>query len=229
MSGCRVYVDQNGPEGRPCKVNITGIPHNIHLAVSLIQEIQAGVHTSNIGESLPPPIASPMGGAPPAAAAPYANPYGAAPYGSMPPPQSYPVDPYHGHPGAPPAAGGYGGYAPQQYPNPYASGGYEGYGNQPYHRPAPAAAPAAAPVAAPAYGHPAPYAAAPSAAPAAHPGYGYGAPPAAQAAPPAPAAPVVQPPKPAPSEWTEHKTEDGIPYWYNSRTRESQWNRPPGF
>lgn len=211
LSGCRVYVDQNGPEGRPCKVNITGIPHNINLAVSLIHEIQAGVHTSKIGESLPPPI---VGGAPPAGA-PYGNPYGGAPYGAMPPPSSYPVDPYRGG-----ASTGYGGYPQQPYPNPYASGGYEGYGNpQSYPR---TSAPPASTAPPAGYGHPSPYSAPPATAAPSHAGYGYGAP--APAPAPAPVAPVVQPPKPATSEWSEHKTENGVPYWYNSRTGESQVN-----
>jgi hypothetical protein len=33
--------------------------------------------------------------------------------------------------------------------------------------------------------------------------------------------------KPA-GPWTEHKTDDGTSYYYNSVTGESSWNRPPG-
>jgi len=29
-----------------------------------------------------------------------------------------------------------------------------------------------------------------------------------------------------PSAWTEHKTDDGIPYWHNATTGVSQWERP---
>jgi len=37
------------------------------------------------------------------------------------------------------------------------------------------------------------------------------------------------PPKPANSTWSEHKTESGDTYWYNSATGTSQWERPLGF
>lgn len=200
-SGCRVTVDQNVPEGMPCKVSILGTPHNSGLAASLIQEIVMGVHTSKIGMNLPPPV---LPGAtqqmPPAAAAPYAMgappgygmPYPMPGYGYPPPAygaQPYGVPPAAGPPGAPPA---YGAYNPYGMPMPVAAppqaqaapqrGGQQagGYGmpSTSYQAYAPATAPAPAPAAKPA---------------------------------------------PAPSSvWTEHKTDDGLTYWYNASTGVSQ-------
>eukprot|EP01039_Chlorochromonas_danica_P005603 gene5603-6169_t len=211
-SGCRVTVDQNVPDGMPCKVSILGTQHNSGLAASLIQEIVAGVHTSKIGMNLPPPV---LPGAtqqmPPAAAA--SNPYamGAPPGYGMPypmpgygyPPAAYGAQPYGvppaGPPGAPPAA--YGAY-------------------NPYSMPMPMAAPPQSQQGAPQRGG--------------QPAGGYGVPSAsyqayAPAAAPAPA-PGAARPAPTPSSvWTEHKTDDGLTYWYNASTGVSQWERPKNF
>lgn len=201
-SGCRAHVDQSMPENMPCKMSIFGIPHNINIAVALVKEIESGKHTSEIGHTLPMPINAP------AVPAPFGMP---GPYGA--PPAGYPpaaADPYAAYAqyGQPPAA------AP--YMNPYAPA---------------AGAPGAAPGATPGYGAYAGFRP-PAAAGAAAASTGYPAP-ASTTSPYTPyaAAPAAAAPAPAPksSEWSEHKTEDGIPYWYNSRTRESQWTRPPGF
>lgn len=200
-SGCRAHVDQSMPENMPCKMSIFGIPHNVNIAVALVKEIESGMHTSEIGHSLPMPISAPAvptpygmpgpygappAGYPPAAADPYAA---YAQYGQQPAASPYmnPYAPAAGAPAATPGATpGYGGYA--GFRPPAAGAGVAA--STGYHAPASTTTPYAAPYSAP-------------------------------AAAPAPA--------PKSSEWSEHKTEDGIPYWYNSRTRESQWTRPPGF
>lgn len=183
-SGCRVTLDQNVPEGMPCKVMFTGSPSNISLAVSMVQEINMGVHTSQIGANLPAPsTAAPA----PYAAAPVAQPYGVAPspYGAYGyPPQAIPYgQPY----GAPPA------------------GTYYAYPGVPPQAPA-AAAPAYVP----------PVAHSSSAPHGHHLGVHHSHHTAHHSAP-APA------PKPAASSvWTEHKTDDGLTYWYNASTGVSQ-------
>ncbi|CAM9172010.1 unnamed protein product, partial [Ectocarpus fasciculatus] len=40
-SGARVQIDQKVPEGMPCKVNISGSPECVNLAVQLVQEIMS--------------------------------------------------------------------------------------------------------------------------------------------------------------------------------------------
>lgn len=174
--GGKVTLDQNVPEGTPCKVNLVGSAQSLAYAAQMIQEVMNGVPSNNLGSSIP------MGGG-----------MGMGPQMGMgygyPPQQAYGMGGY-GMP-AVQAPGGYGGYynppQQQQQPNPYAVGG--GYPQQ--------------------YGSGG--------------GGAGGYPNAAPVATPA-AAPVQQ--KPAASVWTEHKTDDGIPYWYNASTGVSQWDKP---
>src|SRR5690349_6966825 len=55
------------------------------------------------------------------------------------------------------------------------------------------------------------------------PPYGYGGAPAAPMY--AAARPPYPPPQPSP--WIEYFTQDGRPYYYNSITQVTQWERPP--
>lgn len=138
-SSCRVRVEQDVPEGYPCKVTMVGLPHNIGLASSMVQEIIMGVHTAKIGENLPPPIGpsgTPLAGAVPGPAyggggmpgpygmpSPYGMPGPAQPYGFG---GSYP--PYGGNYGGMPAAApGYGAPGPYGSGAPYGGVSHSGY------------------------------------------------------------------------------------------------------
>lgn len=200
-SACsKVQIDQNVPEGQPCKALITGMQTNQAYAISLIQEIMAqGAQRIHVL----PSIHEAQGGRG-GAYGPGGGAYGPGGYG-----QGMP-NMYGGGYGQAPAAGGYGGYAAPQYggygggapvADPYggaygAHAGYGGYGAQG------GAAGYGQPPAASGYG-----------------GYsgGYGQ---------APAAAHVPVPQ---SPWTEHKTDDGNKYWYNATTGVSQWEKPEGF
>jgi far upstream element-binding protein len=88
--GAKCMVDQNVPEGQPCKVIMTGMAANLAMVNQLISEIMMNVPTHRLGANLPP---LPTPGA--------ANP--ANPYGNMQMPQAYGM-PYGGMqpvPGAP--------------------------------------------------------------------------------------------------------------------------------
>jgi far upstream element-binding protein len=121
-SGCRIVVDQQVPEGYPCRVNVTGVPYNVDIARKLVEEIQMGVHTSKLGATLPPPIA---GGSPapsvPHAPQPVYGGYSMPAYG-MPPTAPPAYGAYGAYPTAPPAVAGYpyGAQPAATAPNPYA-------------------------------------------------------------------------------------------------------------
>ncbi len=193
-SGCKVTVDQQVPEGYPCKVNFVGTAQTVAIAQHLVQEIMIGVPTHKIGANLPNNV-------PPTAAAAYPAAPAAAAYPAMPPytmqmPQQ-PAYPYA--------------YPPQPYaaqPYPYAMpAAYPPYGQ-------PTAAPAVAP--------PGGYGAMPGAAGAYNP-YPHNIPASAPAAATKTTAPAASNTKSSSSSvWTEHKTDDGIPYWYNASTGVSQ-------
>jgi far upstream element-binding protein len=200
-SGCKVTVDQQVPEGYPCKVNMVGTAQTVAIAQHLVQEIMMGVPAAKIGANLPPQLPnsaySGFAAAPAAAvpAAPAAAPYGMPQYQAMP----FPQQPYA--------------YTPQmQYP-PYGMPQvYPPYGQ-------PTAPVAAAPAAVGGYG------AMPRAA-----GYSHANSAAAAQTRPQPAAASAPPNKYASSTvWTEHKTDDGIPYWYNASTGVSQVMRYSSF
>lgn len=210
-SSCRVNIDQNVPEGAPCKVNITGSQHNVGIAIGLVQELLSGVHYSKIGQNLPQPAGGNAGGFPSAGGYPGgggggggAGGYNMPAYGGAMP--GYGMAPAMSAPGY----GGYGGFSNPMYnSNPYPmGGGYQSYG-------------AAAGGAAGGYGGAFPGAGAgPSAGygggyggggyggAQAHHGGGHGGGHAGAA--------------PSKSKWTEHKTDDGISYWYNSASGQSQ-------
>lgn len=193
-SGCIVKVDQNVPEGAPCRVSIHGTAHNIGIACQIVGEITSGLHTSKIGINLPAPILNGVPVQQPQAQAQQPYMYG------MPSAMPYPM---YGYPQ---------GYAPPMSApmNPMAAMGP--MAGQP---PVQAAHPQAQP-----YGYP--YMP-PQQGGYMQPAAGY--PPVGHA--PAPVAPAPAPkPAPAPSLWTEHKTDDGLPYWYNASTGVSQWERP---
>mmetsp|Transcript_29145 Transcript_29145/g.36582 ORF Transcript_29145/g.36582 Transcript_29145/m.36582 type:complete len:403 (-) Transcript_29145:361-1569(-) len=160
MSGARVQIDQNVPEGTPCKVAISG--HDlgaVHYAMQLVQDVMAnGPQTLRYMEQMGYPGQQGYGG--------YGGGYG---------------------------QGGYGAQGGQDY--------YGGYGQQ-------AAAPAPADSgfnysqgqSAGGYGQQ-------------QQGQGVSAP---------------QQGSGGGSEWTEYKMPDGTPYWFNSKTQTSQWEKPAG-
>jgi far upstream element-binding protein len=182
-SGARVQIEQNVPEGMPCKVNITGSPETVSYAIQMVQDVMANGPQRM---AMYPPL-QPAYGAPPAGGGFYGAPAGqgmyGAPYGA---PQMM---------GAPAAYGG--GYGAQPAPAAAASAYGGGYYGQSGGAPAAGGGARAAP------------------------GWGQGAP--GQSAY---AAPVAKPPGGLPPGWSEHKTDDGTPYWYNAATGVSQWERP---
>ncbi|KAL1498781.1 hypothetical protein AB1Y20_014088 [Prymnesium parvum] len=109
-SGTRIQIDQQVPEGQPCKITITGPPPNVQSAVAMVNEVMKN--------------GPPRGGIRPPTVAP-AGPGGYAPPGYGAPPQfGYPPQGYGGYP--PP--GQFGGYTPQGYGNyPSPAQGYGGY------------------------------------------------------------------------------------------------------
>lgn len=199
-SGCQIVVDQNVPEGYPCRVNISGVPYNIELARKLIEDIQMGVHMSKLGANLPPPIATGSGmsqAGPPMAPQPVYGAYPVQSYGV--PPTSMPAQPayaaYGAYPSAPPAVA--------TYP----------YGGVPQPSPAPA------PYSYPPYQQPHAHAQPQQQQ---HHHHSHSTTPRGSAShKPAPAAP-----QPNANVWTEYKDDEGRSYWYNSTTGTSQWEPP---
>lgn len=194
-SGARAMVDQQVPEGAPCKVNITGTPQTVAACAQIIQEIMMGVPIAQAGASLPPPQqqqANPYGGG---------NQYGGGAYGGMGGMNGGMGGMQGGMQGMGmpqqqmmPQYGAYGAYGnPQmaQMQQQYAmgAGGYQAYG---------AGAAVGGMGAMGGMG-----------------GYGQqqGMPGQVPAAVPKPA---------AANPWTEHKTDEGVTYWYNSTTGVSQ-------
>jgi len=194
-SGARAMVDQQVPDGMPCKVNITGSPQTVAACAQIIQEIMMGVPVQQAGANLPPPQqASPYGAA-------AASPYGANPYGMA----------QGGYPNM--AMGGMG--MPQMMPQ------YGAYGANPYANPQMAQMQQQYAMGAggyQAYGQPGMYGANGAVAGA------YGAQPGMAAMPGAAVAGAgaVGAKPAAASPWTEHKTDEGVTYWYNSTTGVSQ-------
>mmetsp|Transcript_75041 Transcript_75041/g.125053 ORF Transcript_75041/g.125053 Transcript_75041/m.125053 type:complete len:224 (+) Transcript_75041:68-739(+) len=136
-SGTRIQIDQTVPEGTPCKIQITGTPEAVRVAVQMVNDVMAN-GPSKRSNSFPPRAPPGPGnyGPPPGG-------YGGYPpgpgYGGYPPPgYGPPPQPVYAPPPnfVPPPTGAYGypphqyGYPPPGYPSPYA---YPppGYGGQP--------------------------------------------------------------------------------------------------
>lgn len=205
-SGAKVQIDQKVPDGMPCKINISGSNDCVSLAIQLVNEVIAnGPNRLQMY-----PNAMPQYGMPPAM--PVHSPYGQQQggyYGGMPGGYGAPAGGMYGG-GMPPAAmygggggggaamgGGYYGGAPNAAPQ----GAYGGAGG--YYGGGAAGGPQVAVAASSAAG-----------------GWGHqqgGYHPAA--------APHSKPPGGS-SQWSEHKTDEGVSYWYNASTGVSQWDRP---
>jgi len=194
-SGTKMQIEQNI---NPCKVNITGTPQGIAIASQMVTELMLTGALSNQG--------GPMGG-------------GQMGGGQM------------GGYGMPPGVSGYPG-AVGGYPTPYGGmppnmmmGGQQQFGQQqPQYGQQPQPYGMQQPFGQQAYGAPGGYGIPQQQQQ--QPGMGgygapamggYGAAPV-QAAP----APSHAAQKPLPTPWSEHKTDDGNVYWYNSATGVSQ-------
>lgn len=206
-SGCKIQIEQNVPEGQPCKAQITGPPTGIPMAEQLIQEIihsetQAKMGTPYGAPGMPPavPGAPYYGGAPTPGMA--MNPYPMA-TGAMPMnPYGYMMPNPAVNPAMPTASTAGRGYGAPAAAAPPASVGYPGYPHHPAQHPH----------------HPAPY---PSSMPGMSAGYSTGYPSAAPVAAPV-AAPAPIPAAPSEPIWTEYKTDDGLSYWHNRLTQTTQ-------
>jgi far upstream element-binding protein len=184
-SGAKVTIDQNVPEGMPCKVMMSGTSQSLVFATQLVQELMMGIPSSKIGANIPPPMA-PMAMGMGMAMNPYGGypqqpQYGMQPYQQMQMPMQQPQQQYgmpYGYP-----------QQQQQQQQQYAmtaANGNGAVGGYPY----------GAPTSVPAYNS-------------------YGGNQITAVAP-------VQKPVVNSSVWTEHKTDDGITYWYNASTGVSQ-------
>jgi len=189
MTGARVQIDQNVPEGYPCKVTISGQDLGaVHYAMSLVQDVM-----SNGSQCLQYVTGQGANGTPTYSQAGYGGNYSQSGYAA------YSQSGY-GQQGAQATYSGY------QDPNgtaatsAYGQYDYSQYGQAGYSQTGAAPAPAA--------GQGYDY----SAYQQTGSNQGYAAPPAAGGG----------------SEWAEYKMPDGTPYWYNSTTGVSQWEKPPG-
>ena len=190
QSGAKVQIDQNVPEGMPCKINIQGNPQTVQAAVQIVQDIMMGTSSGGGGGRGGGGHMGHMGG------------------GGM---------GMHGQGGMGMMQGGGGGFGMQG-----GGGGYGGGYGMPQQQQPPSH-----------YGAPAGYG---------HPGMQQQQP--QQYAPATAAyvpyatnqqqhvgAPVQQPQvaahkAPLPPNWTEYRNEDNVPYWYNSASGLSTWDRP---
>lgn len=213
-SGARMNVDQNVPAGAPNKVMISGPPQAVQMAMQLLNEIvpvggagMGGAGMMGGGMMSAGPQAGMMMGGAYGGMSGMAQPQQMGMYGSMPQQQQQQMMMGAGQQ----QFGAYGGFSGQQggqmMPQQTAMMG--------------------------AYGMPAgasQYGAAAASTPSAQYGMYAGAAAAQvqqQAAAVAGAGAVSKPVAAATSSvWTEHKTDDGITYWYNAQTGVSQWERP---
>mmetsp|Transcript_107 Transcript_107/g.179 ORF Transcript_107/g.179 Transcript_107/m.179 type:complete len:540 (-) Transcript_107:569-2188(-) len=217
-SGSKVTVDQSVPEGMPCKVMMSGSAQGLAIASQLINEIMMGVPSGKIGASLPmAPVGHQMGGmgmvnSPYGGYAQPAPAYGMNTYG-MPQQMQQPMPQQQ-------QMSQYGGYYPQQQPQMQQQQmqmhqqQHQQVAQQQQQQYAMAAVSGAS-------GYQSYGAAAATPAMGGAGGGGYGAYTA-----PAAAAVAQKPITASASVWTEHKTDDGITYWYNCSTGVSQWERP---
>ncbi|GMH43569.1 hypothetical protein BSKO_11491 [Bryopsis sp. KO-2023] len=198
QTGATVQIEQTGD---PCKVTISGLPQAVERAAAMVQDIISGgnpLHLSQYGDSGGP--RGPRGsGFPPQFQSQYSPPP-AGHYGGY---SNYPPPAAQSHYGY-----GYGpGYAPPSYappqaqapaPGPGSYGGYPGYGGQD-------------PYASGGYGQG---------------GYGQagGAVPASGAQAGAQGGQGSQ--ATAGSVWSELHDAEGRPYYYNTQTGASQWEKP---
>jgi hypothetical protein len=182
----------------PCKINISGSADCISLAIQLVNEVIAnGPNRLQMY-----PNAMPQYGMPPAmhAHTPYGQQQGGY-YGGMPGGYGAPAGGMYGG-GMPPAM--YGGGGPPMgggyygAPGPAPQGAYGAAGG--YYGGGVAGGPQAAPAAGPASG-----------------GWGH-----QQGGYHSTGAPVHSKPPGGSSQWSEHKTDEGVSYWYNAATGVSQ-------
>ena len=174
-SGAKVQIDQNVPEGQPCKVNMSGTPQNLAIATQLVQEAMLGVKSQGGGMQQQGGYGG-MGMQQPMQQQQYGMPqqsYGMPMQNQMPYGQQAQQMPY-----------GYGQQQPQQQQQQYGQQAVQ-YGQQQQQQQQQA----------------------------------YGGYPAVVQQ-----APIAKPI--AATVWSEHKTDDGNTYWYNSGTGVSQWERP---
>lgn len=123
-SGARVQIEQNVPEGAPCRVNITGNPQNVAVAAQIVQDII--VHGPNSAAAVV--AAAPnMGMMQPAGGGYYGGGGMPSAYGGQ---QQQPM--YGGGGGYQQGGMGGGMYAPQQHT--YGMLPQAGYGQQPHQQ-----------------------------------------------------------------------------------------------
>jgi rRNA processing protein Krr1/Pno1 len=193
-SGARVQIEQNVPEGCPCRVNITGNPQNVAIAAQIVQDIIVnGPNSAAAVLASAPNMGGGGGGMMQGGGGYYGAPGGMGGYG-MPQQQMYG-----------------GGYGQQQGMGMYQQQG-SGYNSAPQQQqPVYGQQQQQQPV----YGQQQPVYGQQQYGAAAGAGNGWGE--AAgghmRSAPPT---------KVLPAGWTEHKTEDGNTYWHNASTGVSQ-------
>lgn len=201
-SGAKVQIDQNVPEGAPCKVNISGTNHSVALASQFVQEIMT---TGPNRIATLPNFLQPNNVYAPAPIPYYDNRNTAPPYmvNNMPSHSyhQYSAPPYNvGLPSTP--------YQPQQMyvqpyipnSNPYPQTMYATQGLSSWQQ---------------SYGQPVSVPV--------HESHSLGT-----ASNQTSSSYHTVPAKlqPLPPGWSEHKTDAGLVYWYNANTNTSQWEKP---
>lgn len=217
-SGSKVTVDQSVPEGMPCKVMMSGSAQGLAIASQLINEIMMGVPSGKIGAGLPmAPVGHQMGGM-----GMVNSPYGGY---AQPAPSAYGMNTYGMPQQMQQQMSQYGGYYPQPQQQQMQQQQMQMQQQQQQHQQVQqqqqqqyAMAAVSGASGYQSYGA---AAATPAMGGTGAGGGGYGA-----YAAPAAAAVAQKPISASSSVWTEHKTDDGITYWYNCSTGVSQWERP---
>jgi len=198
-SGTRIQIDQQVPDGQPCKITITGPPPNVQTAVAMVNEVMKNGPPR--GGIRPPNMPQGPGGYPPpgfAAAPPQFGGYPPQGFGGYPPQGQFGgYPPQGGFGGYPQQAQGFGGYPQQGFPQQgFPQQGFpqqgmqQGYGGPPQQQQQQQ-----------------------QQQPQGFMQQSLGQ----QPGPPGGGTP-----------WQEHKTQDGNSYWYNPQTDTSQWEKPGG-